>query len=112
MVTIWPTVQWVADIIWQGCEADHLAKSTTNVKNGWSYTSHPSCVFMACLGTTLSTGSDYLAIFCDATFKPERNIWFEWRTFYDMPSFCNLTFSAKNMLLRSDLIVRCCNRLN
>jgi hypothetical protein len=47
-----PTIQWVGGFPSQGekrprRESDHSPQSSAEVKNAWSYTSTPQCVFMA-----------------------------------------------------------------
>jgi hypothetical protein len=47
-----PPIQWVPGALslrvkWPGREADHSPPSNAEVKNAWSYTSTPQCVFMA-----------------------------------------------------------------
>jgi hypothetical protein len=47
-----PSIQWILRALslrvkGPGHEADHTPLSSIEVKNAWSYTSTPSCIFMA-----------------------------------------------------------------
>ena len=113
LVTIWPTIKWVAGVKRPGREADHLPESSTNVKYGWNCTSPPDMYSWH----AQEQPSPQVQIFFFYASQPDSDMRFEPRTFCDIHLFCNLMlFSIKNMnslyTVLSDLMVRYYNRLN